>query len=290
MVISVLQWNARSLISNGQKFKKVIDFKDDKEFKPHVICIQETWLKSHLDFVIQGYISIRRDRQTCNGGGVAIFVRNEISHRVIEVSDEYESIIVEVFLRGQSITVINYYNPCNRLSIEVLESILGIGNQKVIWCGDFNAHSTLWGSDNTDHNGKIIEEIMDLKGMVCMNDGRATRIDLARGSCSYIDLTLVSESLAGVCTWDVWEDSTIGSDHYVICCKIGVDVCEDLEEKIGRWKFKSANWEAFKYITDVKFQELSINEEMEDVEEYNRNCVKYCTVQLKRLLGRVKGK
>lgn len=64
MVISVLQWNARSLISNGQKFKKVIDFKDDKEFKPHVICIQETWLKSHLDFVIQGYISIRRDRQT----------------------------------------------------------------------------------------------------------------------------------------------------------------------------------------------------------------------------------
>lgn len=59
MVISVLQWNARSLISNGQEFKKVID---DKEFKPHVICIQETWLKSHLDFVIQGYISIRRDR------------------------------------------------------------------------------------------------------------------------------------------------------------------------------------------------------------------------------------
>lgn len=69
MVISVLQWNARSLISSGQEFKKVID---DKEFKPHVICIQETWLKSHLDFVIQGYISIRRDRQTCNGGGVAI--------------------------------------------------------------------------------------------------------------------------------------------------------------------------------------------------------------------------
>lgn len=77
----------------------------------------------------------------------------------------------------------------------------------------------------------------------------------------------------------------------VICCKIGLDVSEDLEEKIGRWKFKSANWEAFKYITEVKFQELSINEEMEDVEKYNEKLceVQYSTVQLKRLLGKVKG-
>lgn len=132
MVISVLQWNARSLIANGQEFKKVID---DKKSKPHVICIQETWLKPHLDFVIQGYITIRKDRQTGNGGGVAIFVKNEISHRIIEVSVEHESIIVEVFLRGQSITVINFYNPCNRLSVEVLESILGMGNQKAYGVG-----------------------------------------------------------------------------------------------------------------------------------------------------------
>ncbi len=37
--------------------------------------------------------------------------------------------------------------------MEVLESILGIGSQKVIWFGDFNAHNAVWGSDNTDHNG-----------------------------------------------------------------------------------------------------------------------------------------
>ncbi len=70
-----------------------------------------------------------------------------------------------------------------------------------------------------------------------MNDGRATRRYLALGSCSYIDLTVVSEFLTGVCTWDVWG----GSHHYVICCKIGIDVSESLEEKIGRWTFKSAN-------------------------------------------------
>lgn len=49
----------------------------------------------------------------------------------------------------------------------------------------------------------IIEEMLDLKGLVCMNDGRATGIDVVRGSCSSIDFTLVSECLAGICIWDV---------------------------------------------------------------------------------------
>lgn len=49
MVLIVFEWNARSLIANGQEFKTFIE---DKECKAHVICIKETWLKSHLDFVI----------------------------------------------------------------------------------------------------------------------------------------------------------------------------------------------------------------------------------------------
>lgn len=39
MVLILLQWNARSLISNGLEFKKYID---KLEEKPDVICIQET--------------------------------------------------------------------------------------------------------------------------------------------------------------------------------------------------------------------------------------------------------
>lgn len=58
----ILQWNARSLISNGQEFKKYISDLGDR---PHIICIQETWLKPQLDFInfiIQGYTAIRNNR------------------------------------------------------------------------------------------------------------------------------------------------------------------------------------------------------------------------------------
>lgn len=47
----ILQWNARSLIANGQEFKSFLDvFKD----KPELLCVQETWLKPCLDFVVPG--------------------------------------------------------------------------------------------------------------------------------------------------------------------------------------------------------------------------------------------
>ncbi len=59
MTFLILQWNAQSLIANGQEFKKYIN---DLTIKPDIICIQETWLKPHLDFILKGYNSVRSDR------------------------------------------------------------------------------------------------------------------------------------------------------------------------------------------------------------------------------------
>lgn len=81
LIMLVLQWNARSLLSNGQEFK---GFLEGLENIPDVICVEETWLKPNLDFVIQGYVCIRRDRERGNGGGCATFVRQGISYREIE--------------------------------------------------------------------------------------------------------------------------------------------------------------------------------------------------------------
>lgn len=73
-------------------------------------------------------------------------------------------------------------------------------------CGDFNAHSTLWGGSRTDTNGEVIEELLEEKQMVCLDDGRGTRIEVRTGNTSVLDLT-VSRNLGGRCEWDVFEDS-----------------------------------------------------------------------------------
>lgn len=159
----ILQWNARSLLANGQEFK---GFLNGLEYKPDTICVEETWLKPNLDFVIQGYVCIRRDREGDNGGGCATFVRQGVSYREIEKGKDLEYVVVEVWLGDESLVVVNFYNPCQRLELEALEAIKGLDRRRIILCGDFNAHSTLWGGDKTDRNGLIVEEVMDSLGLV----------------------------------------------------------------------------------------------------------------------------
>lgn len=66
MVLTIIQWNARSLIANGLEFNKFIDNQDKK---PHIICIQETWLKPLLQFGLQGYNVIRKDNRKWGRSG-----------------------------------------------------------------------------------------------------------------------------------------------------------------------------------------------------------------------------
>ncbi len=89
------------------------------------------------------------------------------------------------------------------MELNNLLTIQGQDKNKVVWCADFNAHSTVWGGCHTDLNGRVIEELMEDRNLVCMNDGRGTRINIKTGKESAIDLTLVSNSLAGVSNWKI---------------------------------------------------------------------------------------
>lgn len=187
MVLVILQWNARSLIANGQEFKRYIF---EQQNKPHIICVQETWLKPQLDFIIQGYTTVRNDREGGKGGGVATFIQSGINYSVSSVGKEQESICIKTWTGNNSVTIINYYNPCNKLTPGILNDIGGQSRGKIV-CGDFNAHSTLWGSKSTDVNGLVVEEFIEDNGLVCINSGKGTRYNSANNTESVIDLTLV---------------------------------------------------------------------------------------------------
>lgn len=120
MVLTILQWNARSLISNGQEFKKYVE---DLEVKPDIICIQESWLIPRLDFVIKGFISVRRDRDSGKGGGVITFIQRGLQYKEVRKGDDLEYVTVEVWSREGKILIINFYNPCRLLEMQQLGGI-----------------------------------------------------------------------------------------------------------------------------------------------------------------------
>lgn len=167
----------------------------DFEIKPDVICFQETWLRPHLDFIIPGYCSIRSDRY----------------------------VMVEIFSASSNIKLHHFYNPCRELSVEMFDEISGELGSTEIWCGDFNAHNSLWGSTHTDSYCTIVEDMMGTRALVCLNDGSGTRVDVVRVT-SCLDLTLASNAIASLCECNVINDSTVGSDHFTISCTMNFDV------------------------------------------------------------------
>lgn len=107
--------------------------------KPEVICVQETWLKPQLDFVVQGYVVIRRDSSEINVGVCATLVKEGVPYRLLELGANTEYIVIEVWGKGQKLVVVNLYNPCRRLVLDELIEVQGQGRRGIMWCGDFNA-------------------------------------------------------------------------------------------------------------------------------------------------------
>lgn len=160
-----------------------------------------------------------------------------------------EYIIVKVWSNTCKILIIILYNPCRQLEKRQLEGIWKDLSGKIIWRGDFNAHSTLWG-DRDDGNGIVLEEFIEEEGLVCLNDGSATRVYVSRGTESAIDLTIVSRNVADKCGWEILKDTTIGSDHYPIRVQVGMEVQKDGEMRGGRWILEKADWEKFREFSD----------------------------------------
>lgn len=112
-----------------------------------VVCISETWLNDLIDdnmIAIPGYKVFRNDRRGKRGGGVAIFVKESISSRVIQVStsSDVEFIFVEIGNHNKCLVGCIYRPPGNN-TFTNLENVLESLSPKykhVILGGDFNAN------------------------------------------------------------------------------------------------------------------------------------------------------
>lgn len=67
-----------------------------------------------------------------------IFIKQGIQHGFLAKGQELEYLVVKIW-------IVNFYNPCKKLSIELMNELaVYLGGNVICW-GDFNAHSTLWG-------------------------------------------------------------------------------------------------------------------------------------------------
>ncbi len=69
------------------------------------------------------------------------FIKENVIYRYVNNESNAESICIEVMGIQGVIRLVNFYNPCLELSVGILKSAMGETSNKMIMCGDFNAHN-----------------------------------------------------------------------------------------------------------------------------------------------------
>lgn len=128
-----------------------------------------------------------------------------------------------------------YFSPNANISdfrellgnIEIV--VAGMGRQKIIIGGNFNARARGW-DRICNERGYILEEWATDREMIIMNEGRKSTCIRAQGS-SVVDITMGTEmAVRGVSSWEVDEYTETLSDHRYI----KIDVKESKDENLYR--------------------------------------------------------
>ena len=119
------------------------------------------------------------------------------------------------------------------------------------------------GGSHTESNWKVIEDLMEDRDLVCMNDGRGTRVKITTGTESALDITLVSNPLAGVSYCEVLTATTVGSNHYLVSCLVGKRVEVSVGGTISKWVFGKADWDKFQKLSEETMTRIDISGEID---------------------------
>ena len=116
---TLLSLNIQSIHAKFEEFKIIIDQLGLSGRKINAICLQETWLDENSDtnrLLIDGYNFISQPKSCSSHGGLAIYLRDDLSYSEISMipkSDLWENQIINI--SGPSltstITICNVYRP-----------------------------------------------------------------------------------------------------------------------------------------------------------------------------------
>ena len=117
---SVLHLNIRSMNKNFESFK---EFYSKIKFKFSIVCFSETWVgdisfSKNSNFELSGYKVLHQTRKSFKGGGVCVFVHENLSFKLREDlsinCDAMQSLSIEISsTKSKNIILNTIYRPPN---------------------------------------------------------------------------------------------------------------------------------------------------------------------------------
>ncbi|GFV90621.1 RNA-directed DNA polymerase from mobile element jockey [Trichonephila clavipes] len=113
--------------------------------------------------------------------------------------------------------------------------------------------------ENTKNSVDLLNAADD-GALIFLNSRLPTHTSFSYGTSEALDITLVSPELPSHCDWDIL--SNIGSDHLPILINVQINRKTVTSHK-KFWKFKKANWDCFRRITEGYFDKRITKDNLE---------------------------
>ena len=238
--MSILQWNCRGFRTSTADLQTVVN-----KHNPVAICLQETKLSPETHCTIKGYSVFRKDlhSESVAHGGVILAVHHSTPSQQVPLSSPLQAVAARVYLNHHAMTLCSIYLPPGvRFPRAELGRLVDELPPPIVILGDFNAHHTVWGSEQCCVRGRSLERFTHEQSLSVLNTGTRTHFTLPSGQTSVLDLTICSPQLAQYFTWTVAGDP-LGSDHFPIWLKYSDE--SELGPRPQRWNLRKADWSEF---------------------------------------------
>ena len=169
--LKILHQNVNGIISKIDKVKILLG---ETRKNVQILCITETKLNKHIldsEISVDGYIIVRRDRHSGPGGGVCMFIRNDLNwqRRNDLECETIETIWIEIFIKHSKSIIISvtyrppdtskYSNKNFNTTFHDLINTAQVEDKEIILSGDFNCNYL----KSSDH--KDLKDIFKLNGL-----------------------------------------------------------------------------------------------------------------------------
>ena len=262
----IIQWNCRGVKPRFEELLLLLSL-----LRPSVFCLQETFLKPNDTFTFKGFNVYNHIHSDClrASGGSSLLVHSSLPQRQIKLKTDLQAVAVSITLDKEITFCSIYIPPSYSLRSEHLISLLQQLPSPYMLVGDFNGHNVLWGSNDNDPRGELIEDFITENDICLMNDKCITYIDSGKGTFSSLDLSLCHPSLYLDYEWSVCEDQH-GSDHFPILIE---SVQTHGEDHNPKWKLHKADWDLFNNLCNESLTDISLSDSSDPITDFTSSLI-----------------
>jgi hypothetical protein len=269
--IKILFWNASGIRNKIEEFYNYLESNHI-----HVACLNETFLKPHLNIRTHpDYEMHRFDRTNKNKGGLLIFVRKMIKHSAMNgiKTDLLETLGIEIETSNHSkIQIINTYLPGGSTVAEINRSFLDDirkitrRTKSFFAVGDFNSRHRFWNCERANPAGTILYNEYSESNFLILHPPNPTHFPNGNVSLpSTIDLAITN----GLHQCSEPKTVQMNSDHCAVQFEILLNHKLNLEDPRLVPCFRLANWENFRRIIESRININVNNFDIESIQNTN---------------------